>query len=78
MGLGSQDLCEGDTVWVVPRSRVPLIFRRVMDADTTSGYHCQLVGAAYLHGFMDGRALPLIAARQGVKMQDALETVVIK
>jgi hypothetical protein len=77
LGLGSQDLQEGDTVWVVPRSRVPLIFRRVQDAGTASGYHCELVGAAYLHGFMDGRALPLIAATEQIKLQDKLEVVVI-
>jgi len=77
LGLGAQDLCEGDTVWVVPRSRVPLIFRRVPDAETASGYHCQLVGAAYLHGFMDGRALSIMAAAQGIKLGDMLETVFV-
>jgi hypothetical protein len=77
LGLGSQSLQEGDTVWVVPRSRVPLIFRRVPDAATASGYHCELVGAAYLHGFMDGRALSLMAAAGGAKLREMLETVVI-
>ncbi|KAH8765311.1 heterokaryon incompatibility protein-domain-containing protein [Diaporthe sp. PMI_573] len=77
LGLGSQNLQEGDTVWVVPRSRVPLIFRRVQDADTASGYHCELVGAAYLHGFMDGRALSVMAVTEGAKLRDVLETVVI-
>ncbi|CZR44318.1 uncharacterized protein FPRO_14079 [Fusarium proliferatum ET1] len=54
IGLGSQNLQEGDTVWVVPRSRVPLIFRRLSEFDLQADHHCQLVGGTYLHGFMDG------------------------
>ncbi|KAF5546911.1 heterokaryon incompatibility protein [Fusarium mexicanum] len=54
IGLGSQNLQEGDTVWVVPRSRVPLIFRHLGDFGPQADQHCQLIGGAYLHGFMDG------------------------
>jgi hypothetical protein len=57
VGLGSQNLQEGDTVWVVPRSRVPLIFRQNGEFDQQGDHHCQLIGGAYLHGFMDGRWL---------------------
>ncbi|KAJ4296336.1 hypothetical protein N0V90_006381 [Kalmusia sp. IMI 367209] len=51
-GLGTQALREGDSVWVVPGCRVPLIFRNV---ECSTRY--QLVGGTYLHGFMDGQAL---------------------
>ncbi|KAF4436675.1 heterokaryon incompatibility [Fusarium acutatum] len=54
IGLGSENLQEGDTVWVVPRSRVPLIFRRLGEFDPQADQHCQLIGGTYLHGFMDG------------------------
>ncbi|KAM3438806.1 hypothetical protein MY4824_003108 [Beauveria thailandica] len=80
LGLGSQSMQQGDTVWVVPRSRVPLIFRRAHEATgpTSGDYHCQLVGSAYLHGFMDGRALALMAETEGMRAQDLLQTVVIR
>jgi Heterokaryon incompatibility protein (HET) len=52
-GLGSQSLRPGDSLWIVPGSRVPLIFRL---GSTCSSRH-QLVGGAYLHGFMLGQAL---------------------
>ncbi|KAF5623936.1 heterokaryon incompatibility protein [Fusarium tjaetaba] len=54
IGLGSENLQEGDRVWVVPRSRVPLIFRHKEEFDPHADHHCQLIGGAYLHGFMDG------------------------
>lgn len=77
LGLGSQDLQEGDTVWIVPRSRVPLIFRQVRDAGSASDYHCELVGGVYLHGFMDGRALSTTAAKDGVRLDNRLRTIII-
>ena len=52
MGLGTQSLREGDSIWIVPGCRVPLIFRKV----DGSPRH-RLVGGTYLHGFMDGEAL---------------------
>jgi hypothetical protein len=51
-GIGTQCLREGDTVWIVPGCRVPLVLRRV---DGSERY--QLVGGAYVHGFMNGEAL---------------------
>lgn len=53
LGLGSQSLKEGDSVCIVPGSRVPLILRRTEHADEKH----RLVGGAYVHGFMQGEAL---------------------
>lgn len=77
LGLGSENLQEGDTVWVVLRTRVPLIFRRVKDVGSVANYHCELVVGAYVHGFMDGRALLASALRDGVSLNDATKTVII-
>ncbi|KAI3321444.1 hypothetical protein HD806DRAFT_153224 [Xylariaceae sp. AK1471] len=52
LGLGSQSCREGDLVWIVAGSRVPLILRRV-----TSEAAYSLVGGVYIHGFMQGEAL---------------------
>jgi hypothetical protein len=46
-------LREGDSVWIVPGCRVPLILR---PAQGDGQYH-ELVGGAYVHGFMDGEAV---------------------
>jgi hypothetical protein len=46
LGVGPESLAEGDSIWVICGSRVPLILR---DA---GGDNHRLVGAAYLHGFM--------------------------
>lgn len=51
LGLGTQSLREGDSVWVVPGCRVLLIFREV-----DQSYRYRLVGGSYMHGFMDGEA----------------------
>ncbi|KAI0867775.1 hypothetical protein GGS24DRAFT_484527 [Hypoxylon argillaceum] len=52
LGSGSQSCREGDLVWIVAGSRVPLLLRKV-----TSEAAYALVGGAYLHGFMQGEAL---------------------
>jgi hypothetical protein len=52
LGLGTQSLREGDSVWIVPGCRVPLVLRRVGDSP-----RYRLVGGTVLHGFMDGEAL---------------------
>ncbi|KAJ4865629.1 heterokaryon incompatibility protein (HET) domain-containing protein [Trichoderma breve] len=52
MGVGSQSMKAGDSVWIVPGSRVPLLLR-------PSPYNegrWKLVGGAYVHGFMQGEA----------------------
>ncbi|KAH4610249.1 hypothetical protein HBH69_028440 [Parastagonospora nodorum] len=51
-GIGTQCLRKGDSVWIAPGSRIPLIFRAV---EGSKRY--RLVGGAYLHGFMNGEAL---------------------
>jgi hypothetical protein len=48
-GIGSQSLREGDSVWIAPGCRVPLIFRPVEG----SNRH-RLVGGSYIHGIMNG------------------------
>jgi hypothetical protein len=60
LGLGAQSLRNGDTIWIVPGSRVPLIGRL-----QASGRYV-LVGAAYVHGFMHGEA---IAKKSNVKFE---------
>ncbi|KAK4098440.1 hypothetical protein N658DRAFT_223075 [Parathielavia hyrcaniae] len=52
LGITTTSVREGDTVWVVAGSRLPLIFR---DAGVAGEY--RLVGGAYVHGFMHGEAL---------------------
>ncbi|KAK1596663.1 heterokaryon incompatibility protein-domain-containing protein [Colletotrichum navitas] len=53
IGAGSESLQEDDSVWIVPGSRVPLIFRK------DGPDHHRLVGGAYVHGLMHGEALEL-------------------
>ncbi|QYS92689.1 HET domain-containing protein [Trichoderma simmonsii] len=50
MGVGSQSMKAGDSVWIVPGSRVPLLFRPSPEG------RWRLVGGAYVHGFMQGEA----------------------
>jgi len=52
LGIGSQSLQVGDTVWIVPGAGVPLILR-----STATRNRFSLLGRAYLHGFMDGEAV---------------------
>ncbi|KAK1982999.1 hypothetical protein LZ30DRAFT_687980 [Colletotrichum cereale] len=55
-GVGSESLQEDDSVWIVPGSRVPLIFR-----EDRPGHH-RLVEGAYVHGLMHGEAHDLDGA----------------
>jgi hypothetical protein len=50
-GLGSESLRDGDEIWIIAGSRVPLALRQ---AD--QGLY-RLVGGAYMHGFMNGEAM---------------------
>ncbi|KAI6090006.1 HET-domain-containing protein [Hypoxylon rubiginosum] len=54
LGCGSLSCKEGDLVWIVQGSRVPLMLRPAQKADSQT---YQLVGGTYLHGFMQGEAL---------------------
>lgn len=51
-GIGTQCLHRGDSVWLVPGCRVPLILRSI---EGSSRY--RLVGGSYLHGIMDGEVI---------------------
>lgn len=51
LGLGTTSMKSNDSIWIVPGSRIPLIFRK---ADGSRRY--RLVGGAYLHGFMQRKA----------------------
>jgi hypothetical protein len=52
LGLGTTSMRNGDTVWIMPGSRIPLIFRKL---DLPHRY--KLVGGAYVHGFMRREAV---------------------
>jgi hypothetical protein len=52
LGLATTSVREGDTVWIISGSRVPLVLREAGPTNTYS-----LVGGAYIHGLMRGEAL---------------------
>ncbi|OTB07013.1 hypothetical protein M426DRAFT_257412 [Hypoxylon sp. CI-4A] len=62
LGCGTTSCREGDLIWIVQGSRVPLIFRPA-ERDSTA---YNLVGGTYLHGFMQGEAL------EGREFQDVI------
>ena len=51
-GTGTQCLQEGDSVWIIPGCRIPLILRQVENSE-----HYYLVGGSYVHGVMNGEFL---------------------
>ncbi|KAH7114192.1 heterokaryon incompatibility protein-domain-containing protein [Dendryphion nanum] len=63
LGLATTSVREGDSVWILPGSRVPLILR---EAGARNEYH--LVGGAYIHGFMQGEALMSDAVLMEIKV----------
>ncbi|KAI1762387.1 HET-domain-containing protein [Hypoxylon sp. FL1150] len=54
LGCGSMSCREGDLVWIIQGSRVPLMLRPARKAGSQT---YNLVGGTYLHGFMQGEAL---------------------
>ena len=52
LGLATTSVREGDSVWIISGSRVPLILR---ESGSLNEY--RLVGGAYIHGFMQGEML---------------------
>ncbi|KAK4501841.1 hypothetical protein PRZ48_007650 [Zasmidium cellare] len=53
LGSGTECLQVGDTIWLVPGSRVPLILReRPNQSDSDHSQRYELVGGTYLRGFM--------------------------
>lgn len=51
LGIGSTSLATGDSIWIIPGCRVPLILRDAGEDVFT------VVGGAYVHGFMAGEGL---------------------
>ncbi|KKP04293.1 hypothetical protein THAR02_03570 [Trichoderma harzianum] len=57
IGVGSQSMKAGDSVWIVPGSRVPLLLRpSPSHKEPSHEGRWRLVGGAYVHGFMQGEA----------------------
>ena len=50
LGLGHQDLCVGDQVWICPRSWMPIVLRK-LDGQEES---YRFLGESYVHGVMYG------------------------
>jgi hypothetical protein len=71
LGLGSECVQEGDSVWIIPSSRVPLIFRPARK-EGKGGNRWQLVGGTYLHGVMNGE---MVCAYCSEKSQDEIESL---
>jgi hypothetical protein len=60
LGIGTESIEEGDLVCIASGSRVPLVLRRRKGvvAESAGGVaRYELVGAAYVHGWMHGEAL---------------------
>ena len=61
LGLGAEAVKPGDTIWIVPGSRVPLLMRGTSVGEKKISSHLpnrhELVGAAYVHGMMYGEAM---------------------
>ncbi|KAL8298086.1 hypothetical protein RB597_006975 [Gaeumannomyces tritici] len=61
LGLGASNLWVGDSVFILPGARVPVILRRMVDEEgpvsTEYGPAYKLVGDGYVHGIMDGEAV---------------------
>jgi hypothetical protein len=61
LGLGAEAVKPGDTIWIVPGSRVPLLMRNAFavtnNASSQLPNRHQLVGAAYVHGLMYSEAM---------------------
>ena len=51
IGIGSESIMNGDSIWILAGSRVPIILKHMAQ----NSY--QVVGGAYVHGFMQGEGL---------------------
>jgi hypothetical protein len=78
LGLGTECLEEGDSVWIVPGSRVPLILRAT-NTDVGTSNCFTLVGGTYLHGVMYGeRVDPSVTGkRTRDEMENEMATFVL-
>ncbi|KAI9931539.1 hypothetical protein ASPWEDRAFT_37642 [Aspergillus wentii DTO 134E9] len=76
LGLGSECLREGDSVWIMPSSRVPLILR---SAGEDKPGHYRIVGGSYLHGVMQGQMVcPCCSGKTEEDIASQWETVIIE
>ncbi|KAH7355494.1 heterokaryon incompatibility protein-domain-containing protein [Pyrenochaeta sp. MPI-SDFR-AT-0127] len=59
IGIGSPETRTGDLVWVFYGGKVPFVMRNRVEGDVGEISHgLTLVGDAYVHGMMDGEAVP--------------------
>ncbi|PWY67650.1 HET-domain-containing protein [Aspergillus sclerotioniger CBS 115572] len=78
LGLGSECVQEGDSVWIIPSSRVPLILRPVDNMDKTRQRY-RLVGGTYLHGVMHGEMVcPCCSVPGQGDIESRWETILIE
>ncbi|KAJ5279800.1 hypothetical protein N7478_005172 [Penicillium angulare] len=78
LGLGSECVREGDSVWIIPSSRVPLILRPVRGTDPSLQRY-RLVGGTYLHGTMQGEKIcPYCSGRSEDKLESQWESITIE
>ncbi|KAL0936722.1 heterokaryon incompatibility protein [Colletotrichum truncatum] len=57
LGLGSQSLQVGDSVWIVAGCPSPLALRQIPVASPSSLVYHRIVGETYVHGIMHGEAV---------------------
>lgn len=62
IGLGPSGICENDTIWILPGTDVPLVFRSAKDDKLT------VIGEAYVHGIMDGELLDHVLDEQCITL----------
>ncbi|KAL9110670.1 MAG: hypothetical protein Q9227_004847 [Pyrenula ochraceoflavens] len=79
LGLGSECVREGDLVWIIPSSRVPLLFRPVSSRNSGKGNRWRLVGGTYLHGLMRGELFCRSCSGKSKKdVESMFETIVVE
>lgn len=61
LGLGPHAVQQGDQVWVVPGGRTPYVFRPLSDLGPSQR---AFIGESYIHGIMDGEAMPAKAIQE--------------
>ena len=72
LGVGPIDLKVGDEVWVLAGAMTPLVLRnkkRVDDKESQGVQHYEYLGAAYVHGMMNGEAIIQDAAMQDIILE---------
>jgi hypothetical protein len=78
LGLGSECVRESDSVWIIPSSRVPLIFRPT-SKEGKGGNRWRLVGGTYLHGVMNGEIFcPCCSEKSQNDIESLWETIMIE